>query len=178
VPLHNTLDYDTLSGPAAGVMYPAILPGQERSDVAGTFGYQVLLNADWVPAPGAPQGPGATVPTSVDAPATVGLQTTQTRVSAGRVPLALLCGQLAACAGTVRLQNAVVPTGRPRASAAATRTYASTSFTLAAGELKKVRAKLGKTGRSALRRRNSISAWVNVTTGGTSTTLGRVTIAR
>jgi hypothetical protein len=193
VPLHDTGDYDTLSGPSAGAMYPAINPGQERSDIAGTFGYQVLMNMDWVPtsAPGAPVGgsdlPGAgggggggggvATGTPIAVPV-VSLGATRVPIRANAALIELLCAQGTPCSGVMRLQNRAVVAGTPRLHGAATRTYASRKFTIQPGKTRRIKAKLGRVGRSALKKRKRVAAYVNLDMGGTRMTLGRVTLTR
>ncbi len=49
VPAHDTGILDPLAAPISAAFFPALRARQERADSTGTTGFQVLLNADWLP---------------------------------------------------------------------------------------------------------------------------------
>ena len=72
IPVHDTGNYQDISGPTSGIYFPAIAPGQTRADSFGTVGFQLLLQADWVPVQTG--GGGGTSPAAITLAVPVAVQ--------------------------------------------------------------------------------------------------------
>jgi hypothetical protein len=160
-------------------------------------GYQLLMDATWDQAASSPPPSTTTsTPTPTPAPAQVPkppqtslLPTlsfpagTLARIMGANALVHLSCGAAAACDGTVRLQSApaghagAVGTvarkgGKKKKNKAPVVTYASGSFSLAAGKSQAVSAKLSGSGKTFARRHKRVKVWINVTL--TNTTPAKV----
>jgi hypothetical protein len=188
VPVHDTGNYQDITGPTAGIYFPAILPGQERADSFGTLGYQVLMQADWVPVG---QG-GAAV-----APGTAAVTLVAPVVSLRRnfLLLSLRCNQATPCVGALEIQNRgvraanaaglaalVAANNRGEARRAAKRnrtlTVAKAKLKIAPGRTAKVKARLTRKGRRWLRKRKRPSLYANLNVGGKRIAAGRLKLKR
>ncbi|HXB65708.1 MAG TPA: hypothetical protein VNV42_12635 [Solirubrobacteraceae bacterium] len=171
---------------------PAITQGQQVLADEQT-GYLVLMDAVWNPAPSAtpiatPTPTPAPTPKSSAAPPVPTLSFPAgalARIKGTGALVNLDCGAAAACDGTVRIQSA--PGGQAAAVLKAARaaghkghkrtakhhksaviTYASGSFSLAAGQSQAVDAKLSSTGKQFARKHKRLKVWVVVTLSNTT----------
>jgi hypothetical protein len=189
IPAHDTGNHDpgNFDNNSTYGCYPALrAPDQQcvpMTNGIASNGFVVLARFDWVPSgtapPPTPPGP-AQPPGVVGAPALeVARRSLPARRRAARVPIA--CGALTPCAGRLLLQSAA-PEGAAAAGTARAagrpRTFARGRFDIAAGESERVRAKLSRAGRRALRRRRTKRVWVNVRMDGAAVTLGRAKLKR
>jgi hypothetical protein len=170
IPVHDTGNYQDISGPSAGIYFPAIRPGQERADTFGTIGYQVLMQADWVPVAGGGSGTGGV--TLVQPVATV---------QQNFLLLSLRCNEANPCVGALRVQNQGVAAGNAVALGRARRprpiTVARVEFDIPAGQTQQLRAKLTRKGKRLVRRSERPALWANLEMGGRRTTAGTISIA-
>lgn len=178
-------NYDSTAYTNGAALYPYVQPGEERfgqpvvvdpytsalnkpTGPLATRGFQVLLQADWQPAPATPaptpvtstpvQNPVAPVEQNVVTPAQI--LRSALRVRRGAVGVPLLCKLDAACKGLLRLQAA-----KAAAAAAPLATYGSRSFTIAAGRRATVSIRLTPRARVLLRKRHRLVVWANASIG-------------
>ena len=166
VPIPAYASGDFNMGASSGALFPRMQTGQERADVAGLTGYQVLLSADLDPPAAAPATPiAAPPPVTVPAvpvvgnPVALAARRALARDSAADVPL--LCRLTTACQGLLELQH------RRGAAAAARRTvrYGSARFRVAAGKRGRVRVRLSRPARRLLAKRGRLRVWAKFTLG-------------
>lgn len=169
LPVHETGDFSM--GPSSGALYPHMQTGQERADVAGLTGYQLLINADLEPAPApgpalAPPVAPPTIPEVVVVGNPVALRVPTGRLHRAAVEVSLVCRLTTVCDGVLRLHDRRTPAARAAKTGGA-RTYASVRFSIAAGKSDTVRARLSKLGKRVLgRRRNrGRKLWATATLG-------------
>ncbi|MEW6581880.1 MAG: hypothetical protein AB1416_03885 [Actinomycetota bacterium] len=174
MPAHDTGVTDPLLAQGALGFFPALtVLGEERVGPAGIGGYQVLMNAEWIPTPegtAQPAVPGV-------APAAIRLVQPVVSVSGPVISLGLRCTQATPCVGVFRLQSARVGQAGAQAQAARVTTYATSRFRIGAGRAGKVGTRLNAAGRRLAARRNA-TAWANVTMGGRVVSSTRVTLRR
>lgn len=182
IPMHDTGDYSG-NGPTGGAYFPAFEDGQERVDMAGFSGYQVLMQGELTPSgqtSGEPPGANPAPPKSVVPASPVDLGARVARVRNGRVAIPLVCRLTTLCDGRLQLLGRA-----PGAAAAAakrkkkTSVYGRSRFRIPAGKTRKVKVKLNGAGKRALKRRKRLKVIVRMTVGhGSSkkTTRGRLTL--
>lgn len=163
IPAHDTGDYQNVLGPTAAAYFPALTPGQERADSFGTLGFQPLLQADWEPVVVAGGAAGSS-------PAVLTLVAPVASISRGFLLLSLRCNQATPCVGALNVQNRGAAAAVAEALAGVSRkpktiTLARAKFNIPAGKTKKVRARLTRKGRKALKRRKA-KFYVNTRIGG------------
>lgn len=180
VPVHDTGNYQDITGPASAIYFPAIGPQQERADTFGTVGYQLLMQADWVPVQGGV--PGGGIVTLVVPVATV---------QQNFLLLSLACNQATPCVGALRIQNqgaagnavalasAAVQSATRHARAAKVPrpvTFAKSQFTIPPGQTQQVPAKLTRKGKRMLRKSQRPTLYANLWIGSAPSTAGTITI--
>ncbi len=152
--------------------------GTQCGEGAGENRYVVTMSADWTP-DAEPSTP-TTLPLSPVTSATPSLKPDASSATdrQGKVSIPFTCSQ-ADCSGTVSLQNFDAHKG-----ANATRhshrhmSYAKLSFSLAAGQTKRLRIRLDKAGRQLLAHRHSVLVWLSVVMRDGSTASWRLTLKR
>jgi hypothetical protein len=162
IPAHDVGNYQDVTGPTAAIYFPAMLPGQERADSFGTLGYQLLLQADWVPIQGAGATTGAAITLVVPAAS----------VTRRFLLLSLRCNQATSCVGALNVQNrgaaaAVVSRllGGTKAKRRRALTIARGKIRIRAGATSRVKVKLTRKGKRIVRRRKRPKLYANVTLG-------------
>jgi hypothetical protein len=184
----HVLSYAWYPAPTA----PAV-PAPSPNPIGGfadLTGFKLLMNADFTPAGSgggggpapAPGGGGAPPPVLAPPIPALGLPATlPVRGNTATIPLRCL---LAACNGTLTLQNAQLA-GLARAGATTAKKprllgYGSARFALAAGAAGKVKVTLNASGRKLLSGRRTAKVWANVrfTSGGGAPKSTRVTLKR
>jgi hypothetical protein len=177
IPAHNTGNFDPLTAQGGLGFYPAFSRlGEERVGPAGLAGYQLLVQGEWVPTP-----EGATPPPVGVSPVAIRLVQPVVSIAGPTASVGLVCGPAAPCAGIVRLQSQPVRVGaseqaRSHATKPRLVTYASSRFSLAPGEQRRVSAKLTSVGRKIPGTKSATRAWLNVTVGGKPFASTRVTL--
>ncbi len=164
----TALAYPVCPGPT-GQGIPAPSPNALTSYT--TFGYGVLMNADFTAAGGGGGGgAGGGVPV-------IALPKTSIPVRKGAATIPLCCSG-ADCAGLVTLLRASGAAARSAAKKPVS--YGSARFSVKAGATAKVRVKLNRVGRALLRKRKraAVTARVTFTSGGGTATSTRVTLRR
>ena len=178
IPVHDTGNYQDISGPTSGIYFPAIAPGQTRADSFGTVGFQVLLQADWVPVQTG--GGGGTSPAAVTLAVPVAVQ------QQNFLLLSLRCNEANPCVGGLRIQNqgaaangvALAATFvNARAKKPKTTTFAKSQFTIAPGATQQVPAKLTRKGKKMMKKGERPTLYANVIFGSQQSTAGTITIA-
>jgi hypothetical protein len=174
VPAHDTGVYNEISGPSALLFFPAFRPGGERADGFGTSGYQLLMEATWVPNAGGGGGGGTT-------PAGVVLAQPVATQQQNFLLLSLLCNQANPCVGAIRVQNqgaaggGVVTNGR--AKKPRTITFAKSDFTIPAGQTQQVPIKLTKKGKKMVKKSQRPTLYANLVIDGKPSMAGTIDIA-
>jgi hypothetical protein len=175
IPAHDTGIYQDLAGPSALLFFPAFRPAAERADGFGTSGYQLLMDALWVPGIGG--GGGGTTPAVVTL-----VQPVATR-QGNFLLLGLRCNQATPCVGALTVQNQGVGGNGATLTTASTvkrvrpRTFAKAEFTIPPGETHQIPAKLTRKGKRTLRKSQLPTLYVNLRTQDAEGTLGTITIA-
>jgi hypothetical protein len=173
IPVHDTGVYTDLAGPSALLFFPAFRPGAERADGFGTSGYQLLMDALWVP--GTAGGGGGTTPAVVTL-----AQPVATR-QRNFLLLSLRCNQATPCVGALTVQSQGVGGNIVANASAAKRvrrpTYAKAQFTIPPGETHQIPAKLTRKGKRTLRKSQPPTLYVNLRIGDTEGTAGTITVA-
>ena len=175
IPAHDTGNPGAVTNPAALAFFPAVGPGDAvtgRVDGAGIGGIQPLINADITPI--CPSAGARIAQAGGRCLALLAPASSSVRLRAGRVPLRLVCNGPDTCAGRVLVQTR-------RAGATRNLTLASAAVRVAAGQTAAVAPRLTRAGRSALRGRRVMAAWVNgsIRSGATSVgTTARITLRR
>jgi hypothetical protein len=173
IPAFDTGNYSPSGAPDA-VDFPASQPNASIQP-DDSFGYSLLMNADWIPsATTAPGGGGGPPPTQSGPP--LRFAGTQALVQANNAIIDLTCELAGPCPGRVRLQNAQAPGGivvqtvdgaaTPVRTAAKTPhlvTYAAGRFKLAGGQTGMVKARLNPQGRKLAKAQSGASVWANIT---------------
>lgn len=162
-----------------GAWYPAwSRVGEQRVGPAGTFlKADVLINADWDPAPG----------TGGNSPLRLPRQIRPVANDIAAIPL--VCQFNRACVGRLLLQSRRVLAGAARVNLRAgasakkkgkrrTVTYARVNFRVPVGRRKAIRAKLNKLGRRLLRKSKRTKVWVNVRMKGAPVGSSKLTLKR
>jgi len=193
LPVHDTGNYQNIAGPTAAIFFPAIQPGQDRADSFGTLGYQLLMQADWVPVlTGPPGGPGAPNPTTG---AAVTLVQPVATVQRNLLLLSLRCNQNTPCVGVLTIQNpgvvvgiagalATPPTehgGSVRTTSTKLRgptTVAKAKFNIAPGQIQAVGAKMTRRGKRLVRKPTPPALIANVNIGAGMVSAGSVQLTR
>jgi hypothetical protein len=175
IPAHDTGIYNDISGPSALVFFPAFRPGQERVNGFGTSGYQLLMEATWVPiATGG--GGGGTTPAGVVLAQPVATQ------QQNFLLLSLLCNQANPCVGALRVQSrgaaGVGVVANAKAKKPKTLTFAKSDFTIPPGATQQVPAKLTRKGKKMLKKSARPTLYLNLTIGGQQTTAGTITVGQ
>ncbi len=173
VPIPASIDPNA----SVGIWFPAWQVGEERAGIFGTAGAMVLFNADWEPAGGGDGGGGGGAGGGEKVPLTLANPTASIR--GGKVLLALLCSQSAACVGQAQLQNREAVPTRLLALLGAKRsplTYASAKFKIPAGKKSTVKAPLKGGGRRLLTHRRKALVWLNVTLKGSNAAVPSVKV--
>jgi hypothetical protein len=159
--------------------------GQEAVGPGGSgAGADVLFNADWNPVGGAPGTGGAPNLGAVGGGALgqlFRLVSPDVTLRGGRPQLGFQCLQNAACRGFLQLQNAA-PAGVNAASTKARKprvvTYATTTFSVAAGRRKTLSPALSSAGRQLLRSHRTAHVYANFTLGGARRYSRKITLHR
>ena len=186
IPAFDSGNY-TPSGPNDSIDFPASQPNASISPY-DAFGYELLMQADWVAGGGGPGSPPTGPP--VAPPITFADPTAV--LHGNRAQIDLTCALAGPCPGRIRLQDAATPgatilpvvrdgadLARPNETAAAhakkARTYAVGRFDLPAGATAFVGAKLKPPGRKLTRVNPAVQVWANVTLtgGGTKTVVSK-----
>jgi hypothetical protein len=146
--------------------------GEQKVGPAGSFlNADILMNADWDPAPG----------TGGNSPLRLPRRIRPVRNDIALIPLA--CRFNRACVGRLLLQSrrlAGASVAGAGASAARKKaaTYASVSFRVPAGTTKTVRARLKGRARRLLRKRKRLGVWLNVQIKGAAVGSSKLTLKR
>lgn len=177
--LDPTVPIPASTNPSAvvGAWWPAWgSVGEQRVGPAGSgLAADILINADWDPAPG----------TGGNSPLRLPRRIRAVRNDIAFIPL--VCQLDRACVGRLLLQSGRGPqaVARPNdlAGASATkkskvRTYASVKFRVPAGKRKTIRAKLRQLGKRLLKKRKKAKVWLNVRTAGTAVGSTKITLKR
>jgi len=162
-----------------GAWYPAWGSiGEQKVGPAGSFvGADLLINADWDPAPG----------TGGNSPLRLPRQIRSLRNDVAFIPL--VCQFNRACVGRLLLQSRRGPQAAARASGRAgvsakkkggrrTLTYAKVRFRVPAGKRRAVRVKLKGRVKRLLRKRGRTRVWANVRMRGASVGSAKLTVKR
>ncbi|MEZ5076702.1 MAG: hypothetical protein R2725_04600 [Solirubrobacterales bacterium] len=159
-----------------GAWYPAwSTVGEQKIGPAGTFvRADLLINADWDPAPG----------TGGNSPLRLPRVIRPVRSDVAFIPL--VCQFNRACVGRLLLQsrqNGPQAAARPNARAGASakkkiKTYAVVKFRVPIGKRKTVPAKLRKLGKRLLKERKKARVWVNVRMNGAPIGSSKLTLKR
>jgi hypothetical protein len=162
IPVVDLTNLPFYSQPVDEYEQPAMTLGQRRL-ASGPSGYMLDMQATWYP-------PGQT-------PATLTLPAKPVKVTRGNAMVALDC-TLAPCTGTVRLQNlAAAGPGKGRRTKLVT--YARGSFSLAAGESRRVAVRLTGAGRALAADRKRMRVFIVATVSqGLTTTISRAARVR
>ena len=169
IPAFDTGNYSP-SGAGDLIDFPASQPNASIQP-NDTFGFALLMNADWAPGTSGPGTPPGGPPTTSDPP--IRFPTTEAQVQGNNAIIDLTCALAGPCPGRVRLQNGPAPGAtiltavetpiRSTARAARLVTYAAARFKLAGGQTQAIKARLKKPGRKLLRTQSGGSVWANVT---------------
>jgi hypothetical protein len=151
------LNLDNNPNNSLGFWFPAWQVGQERADAYGFGpGAVVLLNAEWVPAPGADKSP-------------IEFLRRTFPVRAGNAFAPLQCATGAPCVGNFLLQNLgarlarLSATGQQGKLAKKNRaTYAKKKFKIKAGKKKTIKIPLNRRGKRLLEGRSKVKVWANL----------------
>jgi hypothetical protein len=173
IPAHDTGIYNDISGPSALLFFPAFRPGGTRADGFGTSGYQLLMEATWVPVAVGGGGGGGTTPAGVVLAQPVATQ------QQNFLLLSLLCNQANPCVGALRVQSQGAAGGgvtNGRAKKPRTITFAKSDFTIPAGATQQVPAKLTRKGKKMVKKSERPTLYLNLTIGGQQTTAGTITV--
>ena len=194
IPAFDTGNY-TNTGPFDGIDFPASQPNASIAP-SDSFGYALLMNADWVPGGGGPGSPPGGPPVQSGPPLT--FETPMALVRRNQATIDLTCTLAAPCLGDLRLQNQPAPgavmipmtrlaggplTGASKARPAAAHvvTYGRGSFNVAAGATGMVSAQLKPAARRRTRRHKTFQVWANMTLTSTNpaqVVSGQITLSR
>jgi hypothetical protein len=191
VPLNDTGGYAThINSPGAAVFFPAMGPGEERfAGISGLFGYQVLMDATWVPGQAVGGGGGGGGGGAAGAAVTL-VQPVASR-QRNFLSLGLRCNQATPCVGALQVLNGAQASGNAVALAATVAArggiqaaakkpkgpvvVAKAQFNVPAGASLDVRAKITAKGKKIVKKRKPM--YVTVTMNGTATSVGGITVA-
>jgi len=170
IPAHDTGVYENIAGPSALIYFPHIRPSEERFISGwGAGGYQLLMEATWVPVQTG--GGGGGVVTVV--------QPVATRAQ-NNLLLGLRCNQATPCIGTLLVQNQGVIGGGVVTQGAGKRarviTYAKGSFNIAPEQSLQLPAKLKRKGKRALKKSPRPTLHANFKIGDTTISGGTITV--
>ncbi len=195
IPAFDTGNY-TNNGPFDDVDFPASQPNASIQP-SDSFGYVLLMNADWVPGGGGPGSPPGGVPGQSGPPLTFETPAALVRRNQGIIDLT--CALAAPCVGNLVLQNQPAPgaviipmtslgggaigDGVSQATPAASHliTYGRGSFNLPAQASGMVSTRLKPLARRLTRRHRTLRVWVNMTLTSTNPSQvlsGQITLSR
>ena len=175
IPAHDTGVYNDISGPSALLYFPAFTPGGERADGFGTSGYQLLMEATWVPVAVGGGGGGGTTPAGVVLAQPVATQ------QQNFLLLSLLCNQANPCVGAIRVQNQGAAGGgvtNARARKPRTITFAKSDFTIPGGQTQQVPIKLTKKGKRMVKKSARPTLYANLVIDGKPSSAGTISIGQ
>ncbi len=174
IPAFDTGNYSP-TGATDAADFPASQPNASIAP-KDAFGFELLMNADWIPSATPAPGSQPGGPPTQSAP--IQIVNPQAVLQANNAIIDLACTLAGPCPGRLRLQNGPAPGGlviqtaavdagtttiRPAVKATHLVTYGKARFKLAGGQTGMIRAQLDRQGRKLVQGQASASVWANVT---------------